>query len=217
MRAVRVLGVLVGITYPFLIYAGLSWGSPRILALLVAVFLGLRTIIYLGTERSAQSMEAPDSRVAHLRSLLFPFILVGIVIAFAAASNDGVYFLFMPILINAALFVSFGRTLLRGPSMIETFARLQVSSLSDEEQIYCRRVTALWCLFFVSNGAITLWLALFASLERWTFYTGFLAYILIGVIFLGELIYRYWRFRRYEGAPTDLLFRRIFPPRQPHS
>ncbi len=220
----RVFGILVGVAYPFVVYAGLSWGSPRILALLVAVVLALRAIAYLGYLGGGRSPrpgeaprpgEEPDARAAHLRSLVFPFVLVGGVIAAVAALNDGVYFLFMPILINAALLVSFGRTLLRGPSMVETFARLQVSSLSDDEVLYCRRVTLLWCLFFALNGTVTLWLALFASLGQWTFYTGFLAYLLIGGLFLGELIYRNWRFRRYEGAPTDLLFRRIFPPRQP--
>ncbi len=219
----KVFGILVGMAYPFLIYAGLRWGSPRILALLVAILLVLRVILLFGGRRAPRPGEAPlpdgtpqpEARAAHLRSLIFPIALVGAVIAVAAASNDGVYFLFMPILINAALLVSFGRTLLSGPSMIETFARLQVSSLSDEELLYCRRVTFLWCAFFVLNGAVTYALALFASLEQWTFYTGFLAYLLIGALFLCELIYRKWRFRRYEGAPTDLLFRRIFPPRQP--
>ncbi len=211
----KVLGILAGIAYPFLIYVGLRWGSPRILALLVAVFLALRFITAVRTRRSPQPERTPDARVAHLRSLVFPFVLVGTVIAVAAASNDGVIFLFMPVLINAALLVSFGRTLLRGPSMIETFARLQVSSLSDEELIYCRHVTLLWCVFFVLNGAVTLWLALLASLEQWTLYTGLIAYLLMGGLFLAELIYRKWRFRRYEGAPTDLFFRRIFPPRQP--
>ncbi len=75
-------------------------------------------------------------------------------------------------------------------------------------------VTGVWCLFFALNGAVSLWLALYASLEWWTFYTGGLSYLLIGILFGTELVYRYWRFRPYDGSITDPLFRKIFPPRE---
>ena len=41
----------------------------------------------------------------------------------AALFDDGRLFLFVPVLINAALLVAFGRTLVNGPSTVETFAR----------------------------------------------------------------------------------------------
>ena len=55
--------------------------------------------------------------------------------------------------------------------------------------------------------------SLAASLEVWTLYTGLVSYLLIGTLFAIEFVYRHWRFRRYLGAPTDALLRRIFPPR----
>src|SRR5205809_68133 len=80
--------------------------------------------------------------------------------------------------------------------------------------LYCRVVTALWCLFFALNGGVTLWLALGATLAWWTFYTGVVSYALLGILFAAELVYRYWRFRPYDGSLTDPLFRGIFPPRE---
>jgi len=47
----------------------------------------------------------------------------------------------------------------------------------------------------------------------WTLYTGLLAYLLVGAVFAGELTYRAWRFRRYDGDVTDVFLRRLFPPR----
>ena len=36
--------------------------------------------------------------------------------------------------------------------MIERFARMQVDDLSEEEVLYCRRVTMVWCALFLLNG-----------------------------------------------------------------
>jgi len=52
-----------------------------------------------------------------------------------------------------------------------------------------------------------------ASLAAWTLYTGFLGYLVIGLLLAGEHVYRAWRFRRYDDGVADLLLRRIFPPR----
>ena len=100
----------------------------------------------------------------------------------AALFDDGRLFLFVPVLINAALLVAFGRTLVNGPSMVETFARLRGRNLSTEEVVYCRIVTGVWCPFLALNGAVTLWLALYASLAWWTLYTGVLSYVLIATL-----------------------------------
>jgi hypothetical protein len=72
---------------------------------------------------------------------------------------------------------------------------------------------AALCSFFAANGAIAFGLAVFGSARAWTLYTGFLAYLGVGALFAAEYSYRQWRFRRYLGAPSDVLFRRLFPPR----
>lgn len=160
-RGAKAFRMLAGISYPFLIYAGLTLIGPRAWAALAV----------------------------------------------------GQLFLFVPVLINTALLIAFGRTLVNGPSMVETFARLRGRDLSTDEVVYCRIVTGVWCLFLALNGAVTLWLALYASLAWWTLYTGVLSYLLIATLFAVETVYRYWRFRPYDGSVTDPLFRRIFPPR----
>jgi len=195
-----VLRVLTAISYPVLIYAGLTLVRPRTLAIVLSVVL-----LAHGALTWRQRGLAQVSRLAVLP--------VVVVLLLAGLFNRGQFFLLVPVLVNAALLIAFGRTLVWGPPMVETFARLRGRELPDEEVVYCRVVTGLWCLFFAFNGGVTLWLALGATLARWTLYTGVVSYMLIGTLFAAEMVYRYWRFRPYDGSVTDPLFRGIFPPR----
>ena len=47
--------------------------------------------------------------------------------------------------------------------MVESLARLQRADLTDSETLYCRRVTVVWCVFFVGNASIAALLALFGQ------------------------------------------------------
>ena len=97
-------------------------------------------------------------------------------------------------------------------TLIEALALAQVGTLSTTERAYCRRVTALWCAFLLANTGVITWLALAGTRELWALYTGLVAYVLLGLLFAAEFVYRHWRFRRYVGLPTDALLRRLFPP-----
>ena len=198
MKVVKTLVVLAMVGYPFLVYGGLRLLEPRALALALAGALLVR--------------EAVRLRARSPSPLLGPLALVASILALSAAFNEGRFFLFVPALISAALFVSFGRTLIVGPSMVERLARRRLAHVTVADVVYCRRVTEVWCAFFIANGALSLWLALRAPIEVWTLYTGLLAYLLVGAVFAGELTYRAWRFRRYDGDVTDVFLRRLFPP-----
>src|SRR5580704_11915649 len=84
--------------------------------------------------------------------------------------------LYWPVVVSATLLVVFGRTLFHPPTLVERFARLQKSELTPEEVRYCRRVTQLWCLFFIGNGSLAWVLAHGSSLRAWALYTGLISY-----------------------------------------
>ena len=199
MKATKAVAAVMVVGYPFLVYGGLRFVQPRWLALAVGAVLLIREL-----SRRRRGLPSP---------LVLPVLLVGGILGLATIFNEGRFFLFVPVLINAALFVSFARTLWAGPPMVETLARRRFGQLPPEHLPYCRRVTEVWCAFFVVNGGIILWLALRAPIEHWALYTGLVAYVLMGVLFAAEATYRAWRFRRYEGDVTDVIFRRVFPPR----
>jgi uncharacterized membrane protein len=100
-----------------------------------------------------------------------------------------------PVLVNCAFLAAFGYSLAAPPSMIERLARLSEPDLPPEAIAYTRRVTQVWCGFFILNGSVALGTALWASEAVWSLYTGVVAYLLMGLLFAGEYLVRL-RFKR---------------------
>ncbi|MGH0035904.1 MAG: hypothetical protein ACQGVK_12835 [Myxococcota bacterium] len=196
-----VLQVLFAIAYPLVIYLALGRLTPREIGFGLAALLVLRLWLL-----------SPETLKAATRAFWVPVAAVAAVVAATVAWNHPLGLLLTPAGINLALLVTFGHSLSADRTMVERFARLQVDHLSPAELDYCRSVTRLWCGFFLANGAIALALALTGSLAAWALYTGFISYLAMGVLFTAEYLYRHWRFRRYVGAFTDPVLRRIFPP-----
>lgn len=104
-----------------------------------------------------------------------------------------------PAFMNAAMFLAFGQTILRGPSMIERFARMTDPDLPPSGVAYTRVVTMIWTGFFVLNGAVAVWTALWADWHVWTLYNAGISYGLIGVLVVGELVVRPFARRAMEA------------------
>jgi len=196
------LQTLLVVAYPAAVYFALGFASPRAISLCTLGLLAARLLL-----------------VAPARLLAFARVFAPVAVTFAAASlaafvwNDALGLLLAPALFNLALLVVFAASFARAETVVEALARAQVGDLSDEERSYCRRVNAVWCVFFAANGTVCAVLALDASRESWALYTGVIAYLALGALVAAEYVYRHWRFRRYVGAPTDSLLRRLFPPR----
>jgi uncharacterized membrane protein len=176
------------IGYPFLISIALTLGRPR----LMAAVMGIGLLI-----PGALAWRARGRREALYR--LVELALLALFLAVAAIVNEAHVFRLGPALANVAMLVSFGRTLLVGPSMAESIARLQRGDLPPQAVVYCWRLTLLWCVFFGLNAAFITWLAFYASLASWTLYTGVVAYLLAGFLLMAELVYRQWRFAKFAG------------------
>ena len=197
----RIVIAVVGLAYPLLIYAGLVLVGPRTLAAVAAVVL-------LAHAASGWRRWRRDD----LARAAVPVLLVAVVLAVAAAIDDGRIFLFVPALVNGAMLIAFARTLVRGPSIVETFARLRHPELLPGRAPYLRAVTAVWCGFFAVNIAVSLVLAVHGSLATWTLYNGLIAYLIVGLLLGAERVYRYWRFRGSYGDLLDPVLRRVLPP-----
>jgi uncharacterized membrane protein len=74
--------------------------------------------------------------------------------------------------------------------MIERFARLAQPDLPEVAVIWTKKVTSVWCLFFILNTCIALYTVLFTSTQIWVLYNGFISYLLMGLLFAGEFILR---------------------------
>ncbi len=141
-------------------------------------------------------------------AVAYPFLIVA---GLRWLEPRAVFLLYVPALVNLGLLIVFGRTLLRPPSFVEVLARLREPELSPAQVAHCRTFTAVWCSFFAANAAMCAALALLGDLWPWTIYTGFVAYLLMGLLFAFEWIVRSWRFHDYRGPIVDPLLRRLFP------
>ncbi|WP_240538659.1 COG4648 family protein [Halomonas sp. SH5A2] len=100
-----------------------------------------------------------------------------------------------PVAINALMLAVFLTSLWRGMPIVERIARLKEPDLPPAGVAYTRRVTWAWCGFFVINGSIATWTAVYADLATWTLYNGVISYGLIALMFAGEWLLRH-RLRR---------------------
>ncbi len=198
-----VLYVILGITYPLIIFISLSVFEPRIVAFVVLGLSGIRLAVARRT-----------TAIALVREVWLPIVAVSCVAVFSAIWNNPMGLLLTPTLINTALLTTFGLSLRGSRSIVERFARLQVEDLSPVEVRYCRSVTWIWCCFFVVNGSVAFYLALAGDARAWALFTGLISYGLIGGLFAAEYLYRHWRFRRYVGGFADPLMKFFFPPRE---
>lgn len=119
--------------------------------------------------------------------------------------------LYVPVLVSLGFLFVFARTLVSGPPLVETFARLQVPELSPAQIAHCRTFTLVWCVFFAANAAVCLVLAWSGDLWLWTGYSGVLSYLLMGFVFAAEWFVRSWRFHHLRARWAEPLLRRLYP------
>lgn len=102
----------------------------------------------------------------------------------------------MPVLIQLMLMYFFGRTLMKdkGPSLIESFVRLEFPEFPPGISEYCRQLTILWTAFFAVNAIVCTGLAIWGNALWWTWFNGIIIYLMIGVLMIGEYVYRHFRF-----------------------
>lgn len=176
MASIRITAFTAAVTaaYPVLVYFALRKGvDARWLALGLLALLGLRWGRPL------------------LKKIPLPLALAAGLAALALAWFRGAAsVLYYPVAVNLALLCIFGASLRFPPSVIERLARLRHPDLDAHGVAYTRKVTQVWCAFFLGNAAAAAATARSGNAELWMFYNGFLAYLLMGMLFLGEMLVR---------------------------
>ncbi|WP_225869780.1 hypothetical protein [Glaciimonas sp. PCH181] len=181
-----VLTVLVTLLYPLAIWLAHGRVSPRVLALLLIV---------------AAATRLPTLKLNKASRWL---IVAALLLAAMAIWNNAMLPLKLyPVVVNIGMLCAFGYSLITPPSMIERMARLTDPALPAYAIVYTRRVTQVWCGFFVINGAIAFITAFWASPAVWSLYNGVIAYVAMGVLFSGEYLVRIVIRRRHRRHHHD--------------
>ena len=172
MPLAKILLTLASLAYPLLWYYGRGNGAFFWLAALMCA---------LWLIRAAMPQTAGQRAVALLLSVFFAAVLV-------FRLPDSMYW--YPVAVNLLMLAVFGGSLFARQTVIERLARLQHRDLPPEGVRHTRRVTQIWCGFFVFNGATAAALAWLQRYDWWAVYTGIVSYILMGALFAGEWVYR---------------------------
>lgn len=180
------LTVLVTLLYPLAIWLGHGRVEPRALALLLVV-------------AAATRLPTLKLNKASRWWLAGALLLAAVAIWHNAMLPLKLY----PVMMNAGMLCVFGYSLLAPPSMIERMARLTDPHLPDYAIAYTRRVTQVWCGFFVVNGLLALITACWASPAVWSIYNGVVAYAAMGILFAGEYLVRIAVKRRHRHQQSE--------------
>lgn len=183
-KVIRIAAAILVAAYPIAIWAGISTAGSRLASLAILVILAVAIPLGSFGRKGTPPRELWGSGIAIVVLVLLSIWL-----------NDHRFLLAMPVLVNAILLFGFGMSLLAGRRpVVERFARMIHRDLSPQRVLHCRSVTKVWCLFFLVNGMVSLYLALFAPLSAWALYTGGIAYLFMGALFAGEYAIRKIRF-----------------------
>ena len=164
--------------YPFAVYFGLYYFSPRVIAASLLCLMSLRLLVL----RKALMMQT--------KALLVPTVLAMAVAAAAVVSGVGEQLTIMPVVINFGFFIVFSYSLLSPPSMVEILAKIQEPDLTEAGVIYTKKVTFAWCILFLCLGAVSLYTHFLGDMKIWMLFNGFIAYLLIGFFAGVELLIR---------------------------
>ncbi len=103
--------------------------------------------------------------------------------------------LYYPVWMNAGMLLLFASSLWFPPTVVERIARLLDGELDQRALAYTRKVTQVWCVFFLGNGAIAFATAWWGNWDIWLLYNGLIAYVLMGLLMFIE-----WQVRRVVKA-----------------
>jgi len=169
---------LAVIAYPIAVWCGLkNWGTGILAPLLITVFL-LRLLTFRG-------------KLSRLTFFGKAIAVTGIVlVAASVVLRETSLLLYYPVAVNGILLGLFFSSLYGRQSLVERLARLSEPDLPPEGVIYTRRVTQVWCVFFLCNGAFALYTCLKGDMALWALYNGGISYLLIGLLMGMEWIVR---------------------------
>jgi uncharacterized membrane protein len=168
---------ILTVAYPLIVYLALDHVQPRYLALLLTALFVLRWL-----ERKSGTNPLGGLVVLIPGSVLF--------LAIVGVTNETVLLLAYPVFVSALFFAVFSYSLFRPPTVAERLARLQDPHLPPQGVAYTRKVTVVWCGFFLANGLVSAGTVWHGDRFAWSLYNGCLSYVFMGVLMALEMLVR---------------------------
>lgn len=183
--ALPILLIVLSAAYPIIVFVANAGVPPLVFATGACALLGLRAF-------SGSSLWNAALR----RPILIAIALIGGLALLDSAIAAKAY----PVVLSGGLAVLFGVSLVQPRCLVERIAELNGDALSAAARLYCWRVTLVWTVWLVINAMISAGLAVAGSLAAWALWTGFISYVVMGLIFSGEFLLRRLLRRRHAAG-----------------
>ncbi|SFN44338.1 Uncharacterized membrane protein [Xenorhabdus japonica] len=170
------------IAWPFLVWAMVNYGQFHAMLIVIILFFGLRLLLSRYQTHNQQKSGWNTGWILSIAG-----IALGLASLFLRSHQLLMYY---PVVVNAVLLILFSSSLRYGSPIIEKIARIKEPDLPPEGIAYTRKVTYIWCLFFMFNGAIALGTCLYNDMTLWTLWNGMVSYLLIGLLISIEWLVR---------------------------
>jgi uncharacterized membrane protein len=188
--------LLLFCVWPVALHSSILFASPEWPARINGIAAGVGLLI-VGIKTS--------NWIARISFAIIFLCLIGIL----ALSPQFVLFA-PPVMINGALAWVFAASLCSGRQpLIGVFASLEHGTLPQDLARHARVITWCWALLLASIAIISFALATWASMEVWSFFVNAVGYLLIGILFAGEYVYRRVRYRHYQHASLPAMIRNV--------
>ncbi|ORM68554.1 hypothetical protein [Pantoea rwandensis] len=174
----RLLNALALLTWPFLVWLAVTHPQWRGVIVVLALVFGWR----IWNLRHAQGA---------MGRVMLLLALVGTLLCLASVLLRSQHLLlWYPVVVNVLMLLMFGGSLWSPMPLIERLARLREPELPPRAVQYTRRVTQVWCIFFIGNGSVALFTCLLNDVTLWTLWNGCISYLLMGTLMGGEWLLR---------------------------
>lgn len=127
-----------------------------------------------------------------LFSLLFTFVIIAV---FHLTRFSGLKL--YPVVVNFAIFWLFFSSLFADETIIQKFARLSEGQLHPKVQTYTKNLTYIWCVYLLFQFVFS-FATIFMSDKVWMIFNGCISYVLLGVFFAVEYVFRMFFKRRHN-------------------
>ena len=97
-----------------------------------------------------------------------------------------------PVVLSLIFFTLFFSSLFSKQTLIEKIARIKNPNLPAAGVRYTKKLTQIWCIFFIFNASFIAGCVLLKNYYLWTIYTGVISYCLMGMLFGGDFLYRHY-------------------------
>lgn len=185
---------MVGILWPFAVFFSWHYGAAQYLCLFLVVIYLVKLVFGKSYKKQSDILFSCGRMIAVIAIFLS-------IMSFVLDSFD--ILSYYPVAVNLVFLLCFSLSLIKPPSMVERFAALTETTITQRISDYAYKVTVIWCCFFIINGLISLYTVIKSDQYLWLLWNGFGSYLAIATLMSSEYLIRRRLKRKWEQTPCN--------------